>query len=67
MFVFTYTHAHFVYCLLKARPEISFALISSKMISVDKPEHGLERNEIIGLIPSSLSNITLSFRLEVGL
>lgn len=47
---FIYTHAHFVYGLLKARPEITFDLISSKTIWVDKPEHGLEGNEITGLI-----------------
>jgi len=49
----------FFYCLLKARPEFTSALLSSKTTWVGKAEHGVEGNEMTGLIPSSLSNITL--------
>lgn len=38
----TNTFAHLVRCLLKARPEITFPLISSKTISVGKPEQSSE-------------------------
>lgn len=67
LFIFTDTHAHFVHCLLKVRPEVTFVLTSSKTIWVDKPERGLEGNEIIGLIASSLKHHAVSFRLEAGL
>lgn len=59
LFASTSTHTHFVYRLLKARPEITFASLSSKGIWVDKPEHGLEGNEMLGFTPTSLSNMTL--------
>lgn len=54
-----FVHIHFVDCLLKARSEITLALTPSKAIWVDKPEHALEVNEIIGLIPGFLSQTSL--------
>lgn len=54
-----FVHIHFVNCLLKARSEIKLALTPSKAIWVDKPEHALEVNEIIGLIPGFLSQTSL--------